>query len=183
MISTIQLLLISSYPSSSFLCTPQNLPSWSYWTGPSTVIGGLTPIINDGAGGGATAAQIAAGAAATSVITNVYATAASSSSLLPALRDVACYSSSSPSGGSASYNCMAVGDFGYVVRASYPAVTMSNTVMTSTMSWSAVNVTQVSVPSGFLDLYGITWCDCSAAVSPRGGGAPTCGRAARASRW
>lgn len=110
----------------------QNLPSWSYWTGASST---------------------AVPAAYT--VTNTYVTALNSSSMLPGLNDVACYATTV--GTSPFYNCMAVGDYGYVVKAQYPAVTVSNTVITSTTSWVYQNVTQVSLTSGFLDVYGVTW--------------------------
>lgn len=115
----------------------QGLPSWSFWSGTNNVNGPNVAISNAGAS------------------TNTYFTALNTTNNLPGLNDVACYATTV--GTAPYYNCMAVGDTGYVVKAQYPAVTVSNTVITSTTSWTYQNITQVALSSGYLDVYGITW--------------------------
>lgn len=84
-----------------------------------------------------------------------------SSGHLPALNGVACYATSVA--GAGYYNCMAVGNFGYVVKAQIPAATVANSFTTistsiSSVTWSYQNVTQVSPQTGYLNIYGISWC-------------------------
>lgn len=90
--------------------------------------------------------------------TPLYQTVTAGSAFLPALNDVACYNTVVT--GTAFFNCMAVGQFGYVVKASYPVASVSNSIASiaqSVVSWNFVNITQVALSSGYLDLYGISW--------------------------
>lgn len=89
-------------------------------------------------------------------------TVSSTSNHLPVLNDVACYNAVVAT--VAFYNCMAVGRYGYVVKASYPLTSIASstssiaTISSTVTAWSFVNITQVAQTSGYLDLYGISWC-------------------------